>query len=218
VSSRMTMRSGGPVEVRANVAYRVSLRRHFEIASMGATLHGRPEKSSKEHAKTCQGGPMERMRAKKVRVERHAARLAKNAIRYSGRTLRLTGDALGLTESTVGHYVTDRPNRAVLDICTRLIVGSATDPVALMQAQDDAYELGAIVNADTDRLIRDGLALMSRESEVDGAEDDAALRGPLAHADALDGYRRVARRLSLTIRELAERGVDLHAMYRRRVA
>lgn len=35
------------MEVRANVAYRLNLARHFEMASMSATLHGRPEKSSK---------------------------------------------------------------------------------------------------------------------------------------------------------------------------
>ncbi|MFA6044169.1 MAG: hypothetical protein WC718_04235 [Phycisphaerales bacterium] len=161
---------------------------------------------------------MERMRAKKVRVERHAARLAKNAIRYSGGTLRSTGDALGRAESTMGHEVTDRPNRAVLDICTRLIAGNATNPMALIQSQEDAFELGAIVTADTDRLIRDGLALMAQESERDGHEDDAALCGGMAHAEALDRYRVVARQLSLTIRELAMRGIDLHAEYRRRRA
>lgn len=159
---------------------------------------------------------MERARARKISIERHAARLAKDAIRYAGPSYRTIGAALGLAKTTVGHQTMDRPNRAVLDICTRLIAGSATDPIGLMQAMDDAYELEAIVRAKTDALIHDGIVLLEKESEWDGREDEAALRGPIAHADALDQHRRITRPLSLNLRELAERGEDLHAIYRAR--
>lgn len=157
---------------------------------------------------------MERARARRIRIERHADRLAKDAIRFAGPSFRETGEVLGLAKTTIGHQAMDRPNRATLDMCIRLINGSATNPMALIQAQEDAFELGAIIMADTEKLIHDGLVLMAEESRRDGAEDDAALRGPVAHAEALDRYRPIARQLSLHIRELAERGVDLHALYR----
>jgi hypothetical protein len=158
---------------------------------------------------------MERTRLRKLRIERHASRLAHEAIRHAG-TLRAVGAALGKAESTIGHEVTDRHNRAVLDVCVRLINGSATDPLALLQAMEDAYELECIAKASDERLTADGFVLLDVESARDGAEDLAALIGPLEHADALDRYRPIAKRLSLVERELAERGKNLHALYRRR--
>jgi len=158
---------------------------------------------------------MEATRARKIRMERHAARLAKEAMRYGGNPVAVAR-ALGHARSTASHWGHDRPHRAVLDICNRLIAGSATDPIGLMQAMDDAYELEAIVRAKTDALIHDGIVLLEKESEWDGREDEAALRGPIAHADALDQHRRTTRPLSLNLRELAERGEDLHAIYRAR--
>jgi hypothetical protein len=55
---------------------------------------------------------MDTMRARRRSIERHASRLAHEAIRNAG-TLRAVGDALGKAESTIGHEVTDRHNRAV---------------------------------------------------------------------------------------------------------
>jgi hypothetical protein len=158
---------------------------------------------------------MEPTRLRKLRIERHASRLSHEAIRHAG-TLRAVGAALGKAESTIGHEVTDRHNRAVLDICVRLIAGSATDPLALLQAMEDAYELSDLVAKDTERLIAEGIDAMAEESRLDGAEDDAGIIGGTVHADAIDRYRLVARRASLRIRELAERGVDIHGLYRQR--
>lgn len=156
---------------------------------------------------------MDTARARKIRMDRHARRLACGALKRAG-TRKAVGKALGYDYSTVGHKVSDRPDATVLDYFTALLYGTDTDALPVLEAMQDAFELHAVVMADTPDLIRDGLALMEGEPTRDAEEDNAGIIGPIQHAEALERYRPYTTLLPLIIRELAERGVDLHALYR----
>jgi len=157
---------------------------------------------------------MEQARMVKRHVERQSARLAAECVRGAGR-YQDVAEALGVAKGTVGHLGTDRPDRYVTDYARKLMTGVATDGLATLQAIEDAYEM-QVAAKDTETLLAEGLDLIAKESALDGAEDESALRGPLAHADSIDRYRLRARALSIRERLLWERGVDLLNEYRNR--
>jgi len=156
---------------------------------------------------------MNATRAREIRRNRHARRLAVMAYAEAG-TQKAVGRARGCAPGTTGHWKTDRPDPAVFRPFVDLLRDPGTDALPMLEAQEQAYELHAVTETATDVLVRDGLALMEKEDEWDGKEDGALLLGMAEHAAALERYIRVARPLALTKRELAERRVDLHALYR----
>jgi len=99
-----------------------------------------------------------------------------------------------------------------------MISAGDVDVDPLIETLEDARDFHELSEAPTDRLVAEGLRLLDMEADLDGREDRAAIRGSLAHADALERYCRIGLRLQRTIRELAGRSIDLHEIDRARQA
>lgn len=162
---------------------------------------------------------MERTRRELERKKRHARSLAQYAVGEAG-TPTQVGHALGVAPSTVAHYASDRVHPALRDaflVLMNFAQHPGVDPEAFVQACDDAVEFGSVVMRETDDLVRDGFQLLDLENEHGCEEDRASLRG-VDHEIWLLRHSRTQVKLSRTIRELRLRGVDLHQLYRERVA
>lgn len=160
---------------------------------------------------------MEETRRRERRRSRHTRTLAHWAISEAGTPTKV-GQATGHAPSTVAHWTSDRVNPAIRDFFELLVAISRhpeLDADAILQAAEDAVAFDSLVMVSDERLLVEGLELMDRENRLGYQEDLASLSG----VDHDVWLRRVARssaRLSRIIRELRERGIDLHAEYRAR--
>ena len=146
------------------------------------------------------------------------ARARAQRVLYAGPN-KAVAEVLGISKSRACHLRTDEVCTALRDTMTFMLGAVAhpdVDALAVLEAFEAAYEAGALMDAEVERLTADGLRLIDLEAERDGLEDRDAVVGGLTHADSLGQCWPIQRRLEWVIRELAARGVDLHAVYRAR--
>ena len=149
----------------------------------------------------------------------HATALAQRAIRDAG-PRRAVAAALGRSESTVSHEART-PGRAHPDLqrAFELLLALSAHPGvsarAFAEAAAEVVELRELVAAETKALVERGLYLLDREDDLECAENRTAKRGgDYAGALRAEGWAQIE--LAQIIDELAPRGVDLMAEYRRR--
>lgn len=155
-------------------------------------------------------------RRRAYRAHQHVTRAARRSLRDAG-ARKDVARVLGRAPSTIRHEVTDRCHptiQAALAIVIDLTEAEGVTGRAVAEAFTEIVEIGEILEAETDTLIKRGLWLTDAENTTCRDEQTASMLGDLEHEVALRRHSSVSAELADVSAELRERGVSLKAEYR----